>query len=288
VSRRRHRRAAGAIGVLLASIAVLAHYSREEDGGVKANDSAVPVSATTSSASRDDATTTDNLLSEGQIEISRWRQPPDRGHQASAPGQERWNRVAFAAPAGAVALDGEVLRLTPPADFRWPAGPASADGTPENPDSGGAGFDTARGFDSRAGRIPAHEPRGFRPQHEDASFDHLRPLPSGALTPRGHALQTFAVNAEAAGNSLAVGDVRVRVERSLPATDDEDALIEVSVIEKPANAAEATPRAAIELRGARPVVVGLTHEEELFRTKWGWAAFAEAQRIGRRIGGSEP
>lgn len=99
------------------------------------------------------------------------------------------------------------------------------------------------------------------------------------------------VDAAAPGNSIAVGNVRVQVEGVAAGADGRDAEIEVAV-----NAETAAITPGLTTQGAtsrsshalHPQPAGLNYEEQLFRTRWGWAAFAEAQRIGREVERSAP
>jgi hypothetical protein len=110
-----------------------------------------------------------------------------------------------------------------------------------------------------------------------------RLLSAAASEIRSRVSPFIAADVPAVGDSLPVGNVRVQVDAFAPADHESDAVIEVSV-------AEETPGNAMAGRSVAKSgrLLGFSYEEELFRTKWGWAAFAEAQRIGRAAEGGKP
>lgn len=94
------------------------------------------------------------------------------------------------------------------------------------------------------------------------------------------------------GNSLPLKGGRLFVEafRAVPGAASPE--LEVSISKNPpASPAELSAPAIASSMTAAPVAAaerqGLTYEQELFRTKWGWVAFDQAQRAGSELGAAQ-
>jgi len=111
------------------------------------------------------------------------------------------------------------------------------------------------------------EVRGF----SQSSTGHVRPF------------GTFLVRMDPAvpGSSLVVDGQRVTVDGYGTSEDANQPELEVKIEGEEDSSSGREPD-----KGRRPAgdpsAWGLSYEEELFRTKWGWAAFAELQRIAKQ------
>jgi hypothetical protein len=95
------------------------------------------------------------------------------------------------------------------------------------------------------------------------------------------------VKGDAPGNSMVVSGQRVAVERTSLTEENETAMeLTISSATSPQNQATSSTHPPSTFTGAAPgkfKVRGFTYEEELFRTKWGWTAFDQAQRAVRFV-----
>ena len=98
---------------------------------------------------------------------------------------------------------------------------------------------------------------------------------------------TSSVNPAALGNSFVHNGERISVADVSHSPSGEVAGIDLQSASESAATAKNQRRASNKKPGANrqkssssPYKWGLTYEEELFRTKWGWDAFAQAQSLG--------
>jgi hypothetical protein len=98
---------------------------------------------------------------------------------------------------------------------------------------------------------------------------------------------TSTVNPVALGNSFSHDGQRISVAGVSHSADGEVAGVDLQSAPESAAAAQnqqqasnKKPSAGRQKSSNSPYKWGLTYEEELFRTKWGWDAFAQAQSLG--------
>jgi hypothetical protein len=98
---------------------------------------------------------------------------------------------------------------------------------------------------------------------------------------------TSTVNPVALGNSFSHDGQRISVAGVSHSADGEVAGVDLQSAPESAataqdqqQASNKKPNASRQKSSNSPYKWGLTYEEELFRTKWGWDAFAQAQSLG--------
>lgn len=117
--------------------------------------------------------------------------------------------------------------------------------------------------------LPAAENPGSR----SLFFPGAASAHASVVTAQDFTTAEGGLDPNAPGNSVALGNVRVSVE-AYTVAEDEVALD--MVIEKAAGGAPATFNRSTD---PRQLLEGFSYEEELFRMKWGWAAFDTTRRI---------
>jgi hypothetical protein len=142
---------------------------------------------------------------------------------------------------------------------------------------------SARGRTGEAGALPQKDLPSLQPSALPVAFVPLQAI-------GGQPEVIVAVHPSGPGNQLVVQGQRVTVDGIVKGADGRPVNLEVSVDPVAASpvSVAADPRRSASHSSRMVRSGGLTYEEELFRTKWGWAAFDAARRAAMEAAEGRP
>jgi hypothetical protein len=94
----------------------------------------------------------------------------------------------------------------------------------------------------------------------------------------------LSANPHLIGNSLSLADLRAEIQQYQPSTGSSGVGLSLSVVPRTDAESAAPPVDPADATNDGPHLVGtsgFTYEQELFRTKWGWAAYDQVQKVLR-------
>jgi hypothetical protein len=127
------------------------------------------------------------------------------------------------------------------------------------------------------------------PQHTFADNNHVSSSSAHASDSTSKSVEmSVTVNPDAPGNSIIANAQRVTVEKTT-LTDKNETALDLSITSESSlarnDAGTANSATGVDSYSHAMKVRGFTYEEELFRTKWGWAAFDQAGRAAQAAAG---
>lgn len=149
---------------------------------------------------------------------------------------------------------------------------------------------------SPSARIASNEANPLQPSARPAkssSRTAAAPRRQLAALPEGPPRPLLSIDPSLPGNSLPLKSGRLFVEafRAVPGAASPELQVSLSQNTTPASPAEQPAPDIASSTTVVPVAAaerqGLTYEQELFRTKWGWVAFDQAQRAGSELGAAQ-